>query len=209
MRKYPVIAVLAFLFAAFLDPFADRVGEGNKAYNDGKYQQAEKAYSEAEGYLPSKKDAPDLAFNKGDARFKLEDYDGAIDFYKQAIDSENRDVQKKALFNIGNAYAKKGDKVSAADAYMAALRIDPKYEKAKKNLENLYRKDDKKDQNKDQNKDQQDKNKDQQQQDQQPKISKQDAERMLQAIQNNEKDIQEKMKQEKAKAAKVRVIKNW
>jgi tetratricopeptide (TPR) repeat protein len=156
MKKQFILKICAVLsiclFAAFLDPYADRVEDGNSRYNGNKFAEAEKSYNEAENYLPSKSDAADLAFNRGDARFRLDDYDGAIELYKAALASEKKDVQKKALFNIGNAFVKKGDKLSAADAYLSALRIDPDYENAKKNLEALYRKDTDKDKNKDQNK---------------------------------------------------------
>jgi Ca-activated chloride channel homolog len=142
----------ALILMAFLDPFADRVSEGNTNFNDKKYLDAEKSYTQAEQYLPSNKAGPDLAFNQGDARYMLGDYDGAIENYRRALDSTNRDVQKKALFNIGNAYVKKEDRQSAADAYMASLAIDPKYGNAKKNLENLFRKDEKKSDKDDKNK---------------------------------------------------------
>jgi tetratricopeptide (TPR) repeat protein len=142
MKK--LLPVCIIILMAFLDPFADRVNEGNTNYHDKKYLDAEKSYTQAEQYLPSSKSAPDLAFNQGDARYMLGDYDGAIENYRKALDSTNKDVQKKALFNIGNSYLKKGDKNSAADAYMASLAIDSKYDNAKKNLENLYRKDEKK-----------------------------------------------------------------
>jgi tetratricopeptide (TPR) repeat protein len=174
---YAAAVPAIILCAAFFDPYADRVNEGNSSYNDGKFSEAEKYYNEAEQYLPSKRDAAELAFNKGNARFGAGDYDGAIEFYKAALASEKKNVQKKALFNMGNAFAKKGDKASAADAYLSALRIDPSYMNAKKNLEALYRKDKKDDKNdkqkdKDQNKD---KNKNQdQKQDQNQGKDKQD-----------------------------------
>ncbi|MGL4370720.1 MAG: tetratricopeptide repeat protein, partial [Spirochaetota bacterium] len=196
----------ALFCAAFLDPFADRVGEGNSRYNDGKYQEAGRAYDEAQKYLPSRKDEPDLAFNKGDARFKCGDYDGAIDFYKQAVDSENKDVQKKALFNIGNAYEKKGDKVSAADAYLSALRIDPKYDRAKKNLENLYRKDkedkDKKNEKgKDQQKDDKGSGKDKNQQEQKAKSRPVSSDQMKALMQMmKDKPVRRQKKEEKGQS---------
>jgi|WetSurMetagenome_2_1015567.scaffolds.fasta_scaffold07808_3 hypothetical protein len=79
------------------------------------------------------------------------------------------------------------------------------------------------DQNKDQNKDQkdnkkqnqdkqqqenQDQNKNQQQQQQQG-ISKEDAQRVLDAVANDEKNVQEKVKLAKASQGKVRTVKNW
>lgn len=82
-----------------------------------------------------------------------------------------------------------------------------------------------KDQDQDQDKDQQDKDQDQQdkendkqqeqgedEQEQQPvprEISKEDAERMLKAIQQQEKDVKEKVDKKKAAAAKVKTEKDW
>jgi (2Fe-2S) ferredoxin len=36
-----------------------------------------------------------------------------------------------------------------------------------------------------------------------------DAERLLQALSDKEKEVQEKVKEEKARAARVRTLKNW
>jgi len=76
-----------------------------------------------------------------------------------------------------------------------------------------------KDKNQDQNKEnqnkdqqpqnQQDKNKDQQQQQQQGNISKEDAQRLLDALANDEKNVQEKVKEAKAAKARVRTLINW
>ena len=68
----------------------------------------------------------------------------------------------------------------------------------------------------DQNKDQQNKqnpdDKQQQPQPQEGKISKEDAERLLEALQNDEKGVQEKVQKQKAqeqKARRMRIEKNW
>lgn len=181
---YAAAVPAVILCAAFLDPYADRVNDGNANYNDGKFSEAGKSYDEAERYLPSKRDAAELAFNKGDARFGAGDYDGAVEFYKAALSSEKKDVQKKALFNMGNAFAKKGDKPSAADAYLSALRIDPSYVNAKKNLEALYRKD----KNDDKNDKQKDKDKNQKQNQDQQQNKNQGKDRQDQAAKGMNKD---------------------
>ncbi len=78
-------------------------------------------------------------------------------------------------------------------------------------------------QNKDQNEDKQDKQDDQkqngnqdkqdqqqqQQNDQQQAMSKEDAERLLNAIANDEKEVQEKVKEAKAAKQSVKTLKNW
>jgi Arc/MetJ-type ribon-helix-helix transcriptional regulator len=67
------------------------------------------------------------------------------------------------------------------------------------------------DQKENQNKDNQDKQQQQQQQqqNQQQGISKEDAQRLLNALANDEKNVQEKVKLAKATKAKVRTVKNW
>jgi hypothetical protein len=68
------------------------------------------------------------------------------------------------------------------------------------------------DKNKDQNKDQQSKNqdkKDQQQKGQQPKLSKEEAEKMLQALQGEEQKTNQKMQQKQMKVVNVKIEKDW
>ncbi|MEZ5000364.1 MAG: hypothetical protein R2727_06850 [Bacteroidales bacterium] len=40
-------------------------------------------------------------------------------------------------------------------------------------------------------------------------MTKDDAERLLQALANEEKEVQEKVKKEKAAAMRVKTLKNW
>ena len=56
--------------------------------------------------------------------------------------------------------------------------------------------------------DQEQQQKDQQQQ-QPNQMKPEDAERLLQALSDREKEVQEKVKEEKARAARVRTLKNW
>lgn len=148
--KFIFLAMVILLFG-FIDPFADRVSAGNDAYKNKKYDDAMKRYEEADVYLPKKADEADLAYNKGCAAYRRKDLDGALEFFRKAVESDKTEIQKKALLNMGNTLADKKDKKSAAEAYISALRIDPEYTKARNNLELLYKKDDqsKKDQNKD------------------------------------------------------------
>jgi alpha-galactosidase/6-phospho-beta-glucosidase family protein len=121
------------------------------------------------------------------------------------------------------------------EAYKNSLKTDPGNMEAKYNLayaqdllkqqqeqqQQQQQNQDNKDKNKDQNKDQenkdeqeqqkqdQEKNDQQQQEQQQQKISKEDAERLLNAIANDEKEVQEKVKLEKAAKARVKTMKNW
>jgi len=115
------------------------------------------------------------------------------------------------------------------EAYKGSLKLDPDNMETKYNLayaqdllkqqeeqqqQQQQQKDqdkDKQDQKQDNKEQQQDQNKDQNQdqQQQQQSISKEDAERLLNALANDEKSVQEKVKLAKAQKARVRVIRNW
>ncbi len=82
--------------------------------------------------------------------------------------------------------------------------------KDQKKKDDKKKDDKKKEEQKDKKKQQEDKKKkEQQEQQKREKISKKDAERMLQAIQQDEKELQEKLKKKKAKNVQMYIEKNW
>jgi len=145
--------------------------------------------------------------------------------------NENNKKKSAGLYNLGNSLLKANKLEESIDAYKGSLRLDPKNPEAKYNLayaqdllrqqqqqqqqkQNQQQQQNNKDQNKDQDKEkEQDQNKDQNQQQQQQKdnqtISKEDAERILNALENDEKNVQEKVKLAKAAKERVRSAKNW
>jgi len=166
--------------------------------------------------------------------------ESAEKFKEIADKTTNKIEKSRALHNLGNSFLMKNKLDESIAAYKDALRSNPKDLETKYNLlyamnmkkkqQDQKKKDDKnkdknkdkdkdkdKDKNKDQKKDQDKKNQDQQnkdqnkqQQQQQNKISKQDAEQMLKALENNEKKIQDKVKKVQAlKAESRKVDKDW
>lgn len=96
------------------------------------------------------------------------------------------------------------------------LTIDSTDEKLKKLAELILKKDKQQQQqnkdqnkNKDKNQDNQDDKKDQDQQQQNNQLTKSDAERMLDALNNKDKDLQDLLKEEKVKATTTKVEKDW
>ncbi|MBN2159217.1 MAG: tetratricopeptide repeat protein [Spirochaetes bacterium] len=152
------VLILSVFSIAWLDPYRDAVSSGNDEYGSKKYNNAKRYYEKAEKYAPAEDDKKKLSLNMADADFMLEDYDGAIAGFQRAIQSDDREVQKKAFFNTGNAYLKQGNYREAINAYVNALKIDPNYDKAKKNIEYILKHMNNKD-NKRDNKDNKDKDK--------------------------------------------------
>jgi len=139
------------------------------------------------------------------------------------------DEKARAFHNLGNSQLM-GNKIDESiESYKKALRKNPTDLETKYNLayaQLLKKKQDEQQKNQDKNKDnkdkdeqnqdqdKQDQNKDQQNQNQQQqaqnKISKENAEQLLQALQNDERDIQDKVKKIQAAQAKsTKVEKEW
>ncbi len=132
--------------------------------------------------------------------------------------------KKKGLYNKGVAMAKQKKLQESIDAWKAALKLDAADSEARENLEKALM-DQKKQQqqqnqqkkNQDQKKDQKDnkdqkKNQDQQQQ-QQPKpqpsrLTKQQVDQLLKALQQRENDLQNKLNQNKVRTP-IQPDKDW
>jgi len=180
---------------------------GDALYKQEKYDDAASQFqSIAESEL-SKDEKAKVFHNLGNSFLQNNKLQESIEAYKNALRNNPNDLDTK--YNL--AYAQK-------KLQQQQQQQNPDQNQNKDQNEDQNQQD----QNKDQNKDQQDKNQDQQnkqdqnkqdqnqeqQQQQQPKISKEDAERILQALANDEKKTQQKVKEQKA-AAKVKVEKEW
>lgn len=204
---------------------------GNKQFDKGIYTDAEASYKKA---LDKKNNMPEATFNLGDAVYEQKRYDEAAkQFQLSAQTNSDKTIKAKAYHNLGNTFLEQQKWEDAAKAYKEALKSNPKdadtkynlaYANAmliqqknqdKQNKDNKDKKDDKKDKKddkKDQNKDQQSKNQDkkeQQQKGQQPKLSKEEAEKMLQALQGEEQKTNQKMQQKQMKAVNAKIEKDW
>ena len=168
-------------------------------YRQGDMEQAGATLDRIKETAPATESSADYWYNRGDVALGVKDYQTAVDAFAKSLMIRPGDMDAKENFIY-----------------------------AKKMLENQQNQDQNNDQNQndDQNKDQdkqnqdQDQNDDRQNQDQnqdkknqqgqEPKLSPQAAQQMLQAIQAKEKETQEKVKEEKAKALKSRQKeKNW
>jgi len=144
IAKMLLLFLGAVSLLSWMDPYRDEVSKGNELYHGKKFSDAQKHYKNADQYAPTEKDKKKLSFNRANADYMTENYEGAIAGYRRSLQSEDKDVQKKAFLNLGNTYLKLGKNREAAEAYINALKIDPQYEKAKKNIEYMLKRKQKK-----------------------------------------------------------------
>lgn len=197
--------------------------QGNREFDKGDFKEAEKDYRKA---LELNKESVKGQFNLGTAVYKNNNFEESAKIYSNLAEKNtDREVKSKVFHNLGNSYLQSKEYEKSILSYKNALMNDPKNLDTKYNLEYAKmmlkkqqqqqkqddKKDDKKDQKdkKDQNKDQ-NKNQDQQKPPQdQKKISKEDAERMLEAMKNDEKKTMQKVKKQKAKVQVTGIEKDW
>jgi Ca-activated chloride channel homolog len=223
--------VLAVLLALLLpmsgqaQPGRGKVKQGNALYQAKKYDAARNRYQDALLDAPG---SPVIQFNLGDAAYQMKSYDKALESYQKTLGVRDAAVQAKTYYNIGNALYRTNKLTEAIAAYQDALKLDPSDVDAKYNLEYVRNKlkenaqpqpQDPQNQQNQQNQQQQqqqnknqDRNKDQQQQPQpQPQeqrkkeMSKEQAEQILRAMNENQKNKQKKT----VRASGTMVDKDW
>jgi Ca-activated chloride channel homolog len=113
------------------------VERGLKAYDEGRFEDALRAFQDAEREAPGN---PALEYNRGNALYRLGRYDEARESYRRAADSAATSLKERDLYNMGNALAQLGDTQAAIGAYRKALVLEPRDEAARHNLEVLLRK---------------------------------------------------------------------
>ncbi len=202
---------------------------GNRAFRRGDLEKALLDYTRA-----AAKDSASLKakYNMANTMSLLEDHSQAVQVMSPVPDSLEIPLHKAdAWHNLGNMNLDQKEYAASIEAYKQSLRIHPEDVETKTNLAYAQKmlkdqqeqqeqkdQDQDQDQNQDQDQDQdqnqnQDQNQDQdQKQDQgaQPNISPQAAQQMLEAVQQKEKETQEKVQKEKAgTAVPVRSGKNW
>jgi tetratricopeptide (TPR) repeat protein len=178
---------------------------GDAMYKQEKFEDATRSFHKLAENQTDPIKLGELYHNMGNSFLKANQLEASIEAYKQAL--RNNPADDETRHNL--AYAQQ-----MLQQQQDQQKQDQDQDQNKQDQDQDQNKQDQ-DQNKqdqDQNQDQQDQDQNQdqqQQQQQQPQISREDAQRMLQALQQDEQDLQEKLKKQKAQATKVKVLKDW
>lgn len=103
-----------------------------KAFEAGAWDQALEGFVDRQVANPGD---PALAFNVGDAHYKMRNWAEARRAFSEAALSGDLDLRADALYNLGNVAYREGRLDEAVERYKASLEIDPDDEDAKFNLE--------------------------------------------------------------------------
>jgi Ca-activated chloride channel family protein len=180
---------------------------GDALYKQKKYEDAGKQFIENINKNDDRKKKSAGLYNLGNSLLMANKVQESIEAYKGAL--KLRPENNEAKYNL--AYAQDLLKQQQEQQQKDKNKQDQNKDKNKEdqNKDQKDQPDKNKDQQTDQNKNQDQQKQQQQQQQQQQGISKDDAQRLLNALANDEKNVQEKVKLAKAAKAKVRTVKNW
>ena len=222
MKKFYILSLLLVASAgqvlAQQKTDRDYLRSGNKLYNDSLFIKAEVDYRKALEINPKSTDA---MFNLANALLMQQKAQEAMEQY-QSVSKIEKDKEKLAQIyhNMGVMLQSAKQLPQCIEAYKESLRNNPKDDETRYNLalaqkqlkdqqqnqqnqdqqqQQREQKEDKQDQNKDQQeqdqKDQQQQNQQQQQQNKN-EMSKENAQQLLNAVMQDEKNVQDKVKKQ-------------
>ena len=167
-------------------------------YRQGNFDEAAKVMEKIKETAPATANAADYYYNTGDIAIEKKDWQGAVNAFKEALLRNPADMDAKENY----IYAKK--MLENQKNGGGGQNND------QNNDQNQQNQDNNKDNNQNQNNQGQNNPQDGQSGQQPVKISPQQAQQMLKAIQAKEKETQDKVNKEKAEALKSRQKdKNW
>ena len=219
LQKFYILSMLLCIGAghAFAQEKTDRdyLRSGNKLYNDSLFIKAEVDYRKALELNPKSTDA---MFNLANALLMQQKAKEAMEQY-ESVSKIEKDKEKLAQIyhNMGVILQSSKQLPQCIEAYKESLRNNPKDDETRYNLalaqkqlkdqqqnqqnqDQQQKQQEQKEDKQDQNKDQQEQNQDQQQQPQQQQnkneMSKENAQQLLNAVMQDEKNVQDKVKKQ-------------
>ena len=212
--------IYTFLFLFSLTAIAQKaerkhIREGNNLFEEEKFTEAEIEYRKA---LEVDRQSPEGIFNLGNALFKQEKPQEAIEQYQQITGTGKDSVRlSSAWHNMGNSFMQAQDFGKAIDAYKQALIHNYKDDQTRYNLavaqamlkkqqeqqQQQQQQQQEQEQEQEQQQEQQEQqeqerpeqqNKADQQEQQQEQISREKAQQLLDALMQDEQEVQEKVK---------------
>jgi len=231
-----ILLSVATLLSAHAQKESKDVRAGNKLYEEEKYTEAEVEYRKGLQKNPQSFEANfnlgNALFRQEKYEEALKQYNTAM-----ALSKDDKQKLAAEFHNIGNVLLVNGNIAESIEAYKMALRNNPKDNDTRYNLalaQELLKNQEQQDQ--DQNQDQENQQEEQQEQEQQqnqdnqqqeqqeqnqqeqeqqnqqqqqePQMSKENAQQILDALLEDEKDTQEKVKKQKARSSR-KVEKDW
>ena len=225
-KKVTAMLFLLMTMTAVAQTDRQYIRQGNRQFHRGDYPGAEVSYRKAIEKNPKN---PQAAFNLGNALMAQKKDSAAVEQFESAAKLETNPLRRSQSYhNMGVVCQTHKMYGEAIEAYKNALRLNPDDDETRYNLvlcKHLKQKQDQNRQNQDQqnnddkkNDDKKDQQKPEEKQDKQdqkqqeqskPQMSKENAEQLLNAAIQNEKQTQDKLKKAQQQPQRRNIQKNW
>jgi tetratricopeptide (TPR) repeat protein len=198
VKRKPAIAALLLLLPGFAFSQEDHelVKQGNEAYKRGDMKAAIQAYAKAAEMNAGNQAA---IYNLAGALYKAREENKSLTAYDMAIKSAKKALDKSnAHYNKGVVLQNGKNPELCIEEYKNALRINPNDEDARHNLQLALRKQKEKQQQQD--KSDKSKSDNSEQKPKPSRLSQRDAEQKLQALEQQERNLHDKLKKANSNA---------
>lgn len=208
MKTFLLIISFFFALSVSAQKTNQLIEKGNKAYKKKAFAKADQQYTKV---LQKDQKNTVAQFNSGNAKQKLKKFGEATKNYEAAANTSGDPLVKaQAFYNQGVAYIRQDKLKEAIDAFKKALRYNPNDKDTRENLQKALKEEKQRQQPKTNDQQQnKDKKKPKDKKNPQPektKLSKEEAEKMLNDLQKEEKNLQ---KQVQKKNQSSRQLKDW
>ena len=180
----------------------------NAVYKQDRYDEASALFNSLSDDENDQNNKAKVYHNLGNTLFKDNKIEDAIIAYKNALRLNPDDDETRYNLALSTQEKRKQEQ----DKQEQEQDKQEQEQDKKEQEQEQEQEQDKKEQEQEQEQDQQEKDKkeqDKKEQDKQEEMSKETAEKMLEAIQEQEKDLQEKLQKKKVKGKKQTILKDW
>ncbi len=185
---------------------------GDALYKQKKFEPAAKNFTDIASTATNTAVKARAYHNLGNSMLETKKFEESIDAYKKSLLNNPKDDATRYNLAYAQEMLKKQQQQNKQNQNQNKKDQDKKdQDKKDRDKKNQDKKDqDKNNPNKDPNQDKKDQDKkDQQNQPQPNQISKDDAQRMLDALNNQEQGTQDKLKNKKLKGGQAHILKDW
>jgi len=184
---------------------------GNALYRQDNFDAAGGSWAMAADLAVEKNQKSQAFYNLGNSLMSKQEFEKAIQAYKESL--RKNPANEDARYNL--EYAKKMLKQQEQQNQEQQNQEQQNQEQQNQEQQNQEQQNQEQQNQEQQNQEQQNQEQqnqeqqNQEQQNQEQQISREDAERMLEALKQNEKETMEKLNEKKVKATRVKIEKDW
>ena len=212
--KNLIFKISILIFCQFLTSFCDAqtkkrslFKKGNKLFSDSIYAESEINYRKS---LEQDQDFFKAKYNLANSVFNQERYDESEYLYSAILNqSEVKEENNKVQYNLATSQLKQNKFNEAIENYKKYIKKNPQDEDAIYNYCYAKKMLEQQQDNQEQQQDNQEQQQDKQEQQEKEQMSKEDIEKLLNAIQNQEKETKVKMQKNKKQKTTRKITKDW